>query len=133
MNTVNIIGTLGRDADARAVGDYTVFDFSVAVNGAGDKKQEGSDFYESGWFKVKYWTKNPERFAESLAKGSSVAVSGKLKEAKWEKDGATVTMVYIKADTLASVVRNKGGAGGSTAAPAAGTSAGSSEFDPFAD
>ena len=131
MNVINITGNLGRDADKKEFGENTLFEFSVAVNGASDKKQEDNDkFYASAWFRVKFWTKNPERFEDAFNKGNSVMVSGSLKESKWtDAEGVEKTSYYINANE-AHVLQKLGGGGGSSAPKAATASA--PEIDPFA-
>ena len=130
MNNITLIGTLGKDAEKKEFGENTVFEFNMAVNGAGDKKGEDG-FYESAWIRVKYWTKNPGRTPE-LAKGTRVVINGKLRESKWETDGVQKSMLYAEAREVNVVQKNSPA---EAAAPATGKTVDiapkGDEYDPF--
>lgn len=74
-----IIGNLGREPEMRYTSDGTpVTSFSVAVNKRG-KRQDGSDFEETTWFRVTCWRRLAETANQYLHKGSGVMVIGEIK------------------------------------------------------
>lgn len=108
MNSVNIIGRLGRDPETRYTGGGdAVSNFSIAVdNGFGDKKK-------TSWFKVTAWKKTAESVQKYLRKGSKVAVSGRLEERSWQDKGGekrtSVEIVAERVDFLDPVNSNDAG------------------------
>lgn len=132
MNNITLIGTLGKDAEKKEFGENTVFEFNMAVNGAGDKKDENG-FYESAWIRVKYWTKNPGRTPD-LAKGTQVVINGKLRESKWETDGVQKSMLYAEARDIRVVQKNAPASEGSSNSgkTEVDITPKGDEFDPFA-
>lgn len=139
MNTITVTGNLGKDAELKTFGENSVFEFSVAVNGASDKKDENNDkFYASAWFRVKFWTKNPERFESALVKGTSLLVVGQLKESKWTNDeGVEKVSYFINANEVVPTQKLTGGGESAAAAPAMAAKSSSKKekdlTDPFAD
>lgn len=129
MNNITLIGTLGKDAEKKEFGENTVFEFSMAVNGAGDKKGEDG-FYESAWIRVKYWTKNPGRTPE-LVKGTRVVVNGKLRESKWETEGVPKSMFYAEAREIHAVQKTSSSEATGSTTKAVDISPKSDEYDPF--
>jgi single-strand DNA-binding protein len=83
MNQVILIGRLTRDPELRftAGSGKAIATFSIAVDrGYGTERQ--ADF-----FRVVVWDKQGESCANYLAKGSLVAVQGRLQNNNYEKDG----------------------------------------------
>jgi single-strand DNA-binding protein len=84
LNRVQLIGYLGRDAEARFTPNgkkYAVF--TMAVNrswkSASGEKQEHTD-----WFMVNAWGKLGDFAAEYIKKGRLVLVEGRLQTDRWE-------------------------------------------------
>lgn len=69
FNNATFTGNLGKDAERRQVGDQTVCNFSIAVNGRNDSVM---------WVECALWGKRAEAggVTEYLTKGKSVLVSG---------------------------------------------------------
>jgi single-strand DNA-binding protein len=89
LNRVQLIGHLGRDAEARFTANgkkYAVF--TLAVNrswkAASGEKQEHTD-----WFMVNAWGKLGDFAAEYIKKGRLVLVEGRLQTDRWEEKGET--------------------------------------------
>ena len=79
LNSVNLIGNLGRDVDIRYTqSGKAVGQFSIAVEGGKDKTE---------WVNIEAWEKTAENCQKYIKKGSKVYVSGRLKTDSWEKDG----------------------------------------------
>lgn len=82
MNTVTIVGRVGRDASE----NFTAFEsgktkasFSVAVNRWDPKtKAEVTD-----WFNVDAWEKLAEFAAQYIKKGTMIIVDGRIANRKW--------------------------------------------------
>ena len=97
-NTV-LVGRLVRDAEMKYTdGGTAVCKFAIAVN---DTKKDGEKWVEEAdFFDVTLWGKSGESLNQYLVKGKQVAVVGRLKQDRWEKDGKTQSKVYIKAENV---------------------------------
>jgi single-strand DNA-binding protein len=84
LNKVQLIGNVGRDPEARTFnsGNRCVT-FSMATSYTLYK----SDKKETEWHNIVAWSKLGEICEKFLKKGSKVYVEGRLRTAKWEKDG----------------------------------------------
>lgn len=74
MNSVTIIGRLGKDPETRAVGNTQVTKFSVAT---GYKKSDGTQ--HTDWHQVEAWAKTSEIAQKYLHKGDQVAIQGEIR------------------------------------------------------
>lgn len=93
MNSVQIIGTIGRKPELKIVGNNTsLCDFSVAIK---DERRE----YTS-WINVVAFGAVAQR-AETLDKGNRVFIAGRLQEDRWEKDGKKHSRMKVIADLVA--------------------------------
>lgn len=96
MNVVSIIGRLGRDPESRKTGSgKSVANFTIAVDdGFGERKK-------TSWIPVVAWEKTAELAEQYLAKGSQVAVEGRLQQRSWQdKDGNNRSVLEIVANRL---------------------------------
>jgi single-strand DNA-binding protein len=96
VNSCAIIGRLGRDPETRYTsGGKAVTNFTVAVDdGFGENKT-------TSWIPVVAWEKTAELAQQYLAKGSQVAVEGRLKQRSWtDKEGGKRTVLEIVANRL---------------------------------
>lgn len=73
--------------------------FSLAVN-EGRKGSDGQWNDVANYFDVTVWGKTAENLKAHLAKGKQIAVSGHLKQDRWQKDGQNFSKVYIVVDAL---------------------------------
>ena len=80
MNSVVLVGRVGRDAEVRYFESGKVkANFSVAVNRWDAKtKSEVAD-----WFNVDVWDKQAEFAGEYVKKGRQVAIDGRIAQNKW--------------------------------------------------
>ena len=110
MNSVNLIGRLGRDPELKYTPQGTaVCTFSVAVDAGRDKPAD--------WFDIVVWEKQAETAAQHLAKGRQVGISGRLQTRSYEgRDGQKRKVVEIVA-TRVDFVGPKPQDGGAPAAP----------------
>lgn len=97
LNSVTLTGRLVRDAEIRYTNSGTaITTFSIASNSSvkkGDKWEEEGQFFD-----IKLLGKSGEAIHKYLSKGSPVAISGKLVQDRWEKDGKWNSKVYVLAD-----------------------------------
>ncbi len=101
MNTVTIVGRVGRDASE----DFKSFDsgktkarFSVAVNRWDSKtKAEVTD-----WYNVEVWDKQAEFAAEYVKKGRLVAIDGAIANSRWVDKASNNEResFFIRANTI---------------------------------
>lgn len=96
MNSLNIIGTLGRDPQINAAG--TVASFSIAVKRKYKNKQTNE--YETDWFNCKAFNKTAELIRDNFSKGSQIAFEGHLQNNNHEKDGKMVYRDEIIVDGI---------------------------------
>ncbi len=139
INLVTLVGRLTRDAELKYTNSgYAVCKFSLAVN---RKKRSGEQWIEEvNYFDVVLWGKRGEAIQQYLGKGKQIAVSGELRQNRWEQDGQKRSKVEIIASEiqfLGSSGSNSGGVSGNysgnsggnkSSAPSGGNSFG--EFKP---
>jgi single-strand DNA-binding protein len=89
MRSACLTGRLGRDPKVRAVGEYSVLDFSIANDDESKKNQAGEYEKQTSWFDITFWTKNPQHWINQLYKGALVAVECDVKQDRWEHEGQT--------------------------------------------
>lgn len=98
LNRISVIGRTTREIGERDYG-YTTngkarLNLSVAVNdGYGENKTVS-------YFDVVYWGKPAESIKAYITKGKQLAIDGRLKQDRWEKDGNKYSRVYIIADNI---------------------------------
>ena len=112
INIVTIVGRLTRDSELKYTNSGTaVCKFSLAVN---RKKRSGDQWTdEVSYFDVVLWGKQGEALQQYLGKGKQIAVSGELRQNRWEQDGQSRSKVEIIANNLQLLGGNTGGGGGS--------------------
>ena len=99
MNDTNIVvlsGRLSKDAENNVYGTNTKHTFSLAVNKSRKVGEEWKD--EVCFFDVECWNKGGR--AQYLTKGRKVLVEGELCTSRYEKDGRTVSRLFIKAENI---------------------------------
>ena len=113
MNNITVAGTLGRDAEVRAMpnGD-PVASFSVADSQGKDKP--------TIWWNCQLFGKRAESLAPYLIKGGAVTVSGNVTEREWiDKDGQKRKTMDIRVVDLALQGGKREGAPAPKASPKA--------------
>lgn len=105
LNCINVVGRLVRGmADDPSKFSYlqsgvAKASISIACNSS-RKNSQGEWEEEASYFDVEIFGKVAENLKPYLNKGQQVAISGKLKQSRWEKDGIKHSKVYILADTV---------------------------------
>lgn len=104
INNVFLIGRITKDvgSDERSfsyIGNGTAkATVNIAVNRGVKKGDKWED--EASFFDVVIWGKTAENLKPRLTKGTQIAVSGYLKQDRWEKDGQKQSRVQIIADMV---------------------------------
>jgi single-strand DNA-binding protein len=84
LNRVQLIGYLGRDAEARYTAKGTKYaTFTVAVNRTW-KSAEGEKHEATDWFLINAWGRLADIAVQYLKKGRLVFVEGRLQTDRWE-------------------------------------------------
>ncbi len=98
LNSVRIIGHLGKDPELREGNGQSVCKFSVAV---GERKKDGDQWVDATeWFSVVCFGKTADNASQYLAKGRQVFVDGRLSTRQYEKDGQTRYFTEVVANTV---------------------------------
>jgi len=99
INHVVLVGRLTRDSELRYTQNGTpIVKFSMAVN---RRKKTGEEWVEEvSFFDVVFWGKMGESINQYLVKGKQVAVTGELRQNRWEQDGQPRSKVEIIANNL---------------------------------
>jgi single-strand DNA-binding protein len=99
VNIVSLVGNLTKDAELKYTqGGYAVANFTLAENyniKRGEKWEQESNFFVCTLF-----GKRAEGLNQYLTKGQKVAVIGKLRQERWEKDGKQQSRVIILIEEL---------------------------------
>jgi len=99
MNKWIGIGRLTRDATLTYTsGGMAISKFSIAVNARVKQGESWAD--EASFFDVTVFGKAAESINQYLVKGKQVAIEGRLKQDRWEKDGQNHSRVVINADNV---------------------------------
>lgn len=118
INRVIISGNLTRDPELRSTQSGTdVLIFGVAVN---DRRKNGrTGEWEDcpNFVDCTMFGNRARSVSQYLAKGSKVAIEGKLRWSQWERDGQNHSKLSVIVDELEFMSRQDGGSAPS-AAPA---------------
>lgn len=109
INRVCISGNLGSDPELRrTAGGLPVLGFTVAVNDRrkDPKTGEWSDY--PNWVDCTLFGTRAEAVAQYLAKGSKVAIEGKLRWSQWERDGQKRSKLEVVVDEIEFMSRAEG-------------------------
>ena len=99
-NVVAVVGRLTRDAEMKYTSaGMAIASCAVAVN-TSRKDAQGNWTDEANFFDVTIFGKTAETLKPYLIKGKQIAVTGHLKQDRWEKDGQKFSKVSIVADTV---------------------------------
>lgn len=99
LNSVSLIGTLVKDAELKTVGNgFNILTMGVA-NNYSQKKNETYE-QEVSFFDCRLLGKVAQALAPYMKKGSKVAINGKLRQERWEKDGKKNSKVYILVEDI---------------------------------
>ena len=116
LNNVFLIGRLTRDMEIKySNGGMAIGRFSLAVNRSkktGDKWEDEANFFDCTLF-----GKTAETMNQYLTKGKQVAVSGELRQSRWEQDGQSRSRVEIAVNSIQLLGGKNEGQGAPAVAP----------------
>lgn len=105
LNSVTLVGRLTRDSELKYTNTGTpICKFSIASSSYAG---QGKDNYTS-YFDITLWGKQGEAIQQYLEKGKQVAISGELKQDRWEQEGQKRSKVYIVARNVQLLSSNQG-------------------------
>lgn len=109
INHVTISGNLTRDAELRSTGSgMSVLQFGVAVNERVKNNQTGEYEDRPNFVDCAMFGKRADAIAQYLAKGTKVAIEGKLRYSKWQdKDGGNRSKLEVIVDELEFMSSNQ--------------------------
>lgn len=100
LNSVTLGGNLTRDPELRYTqGGTAVLSMSVAVN---ESRKDGNGEWTDypNYIDMTLFGKRAESVSDYLSKGTYVAVTGRLHQSRWEKDGQKRSKVEVVVDNL---------------------------------
>jgi len=104
-NKVILLGTMGRDAETRAVAQSTVSSFSVATERSW-KDKAGNWIKETDWHNIVVW--NPSEYLkERLKKGAKVFIEGEMRTDCFEKDNVKQYRTKVVASKIIPLGANE--------------------------
>ncbi len=99
INSVTLVGRLTRDAELKYTNSgLAICKFSLAVN----RRKKSGDAWtdEVSYFDVVLWGKQGEAIQQYMSKGKQIAVSGELRQNRWEQDGQNRSKVEVVASNV---------------------------------
>lgn len=100
LNSVTLGGNLTRDPELRYTqGGTAVLGMSVAVN---ESRKDGNGEWTDypSYIDMTMFGKRAEGVGDYLSKGTYVAVTGRLRQNRWEKDGQKRSKVEVVVDNI---------------------------------
>jgi single-strand DNA-binding protein len=117
FNRVILAGNLTRDPETRFIPSGTaVTEFAIAVNSRYKSKATNEVKEDVSFFDIVVFGKIGENCAEYLSKGRPVLVEGRLRQRRWEQDGAKRSRIEIVADNVQFLGGSRGQAAEGAAA-----------------
>ncbi len=111
INSVTIVGRLTRDAELKYTNSgFAISNLGLAVNRS---RKDGDQWVEeANFFDVTLLGRRAESLNQYLLKGKQIAVTGELRQERWEQDGQKRSRVTIQANNIQLIGSNGGGQGG---------------------
>jgi single-strand DNA-binding protein len=112
VNTVILVGNLGRDAELRYTpGGAAVATLNLATTETWNDK-EGQRQEKTEWHRVILWGKQAETLNQYLQKGKQIYVEGRLQTRQWDdKDGNKRYTTEVRGDRVVLLSSGSGGGG----------------------
>jgi len=116
LNQVNLIGSAGKDAETKLVGENSqVATFSLATNRS-YKDKNGEKKTQTEWHNIEIWGETAKFAGNYVKKGSLLLIQGSIRYDKYEgKDGQPKERAKIVADRIQLLPKG----GNNTSTPAA--------------
>lgn len=104
VNTVSLTGNIVKDPELKEFASGGVINFTIACNESRKVEDKWEDY--ANFIDVSYFSKGARNFAQYLGKGTSVAVSGRIHQDRWEgQDGKKNSRIKINAETVRAFSR----------------------------
>ena len=101
INRVCVTGNLTRDPEFRATQSGSqVLSFGIAVNDRRKNQQTGEWEDYPNFVDCTMFGTRAEKIANYIAKGSKVAIEGKLRYSSWERDGERRSKLEVIVDEI---------------------------------
>jgi single-strand DNA-binding protein len=102
LNNVTIIGRVTQEIGENDFGYISTGTAKLQLHIANNESRKKGDKWEDepSYFDITVWGKPAENLKAKIRKGLLVAVSGRLKQDRWEKDGQKKSKIYINADSV---------------------------------
>ena len=108
INRVNISGNLTRDPELRATqSGMQVLGFGVAVNDRRKNPSTGQWEDYPNFVDCTMFGTRGEKLQQYLAKGTKVAIEGKLRYSSWERDGQRRSKLEVIVDEIEFMSQNQ--------------------------
>lgn len=99
-NKVQLIGNVGKEPEVKEINGKKLAKFSIATNET-YKNAKGEKVKETQWHNLIAWGKTAEIIEKYLAKGSEVAIEGKLINRNYlDKDGVKRYITEVQINDL---------------------------------
>ena len=98
MNSVNLIGRLGKNPELREYDGFKVCSFSLAVNNGYMKNDEWVDRTE--WIRCEIKNEAAVRFVKKCVSGNLISVQGKLVTNEYTPAGAEKPVVLLNVNVI---------------------------------
>ena len=100
VNTVTLLGRVGKDAEVRMAGQNKVATFSLCTGGK-YKTNDGREIDDTAWHSIIAWRNLAELAEKYIRKGSQLLVIGRLTYRKYTgNDGVERNVTEIIADKI---------------------------------
>ena len=102
LNNVTLIGRVTQEISEKDFGYISTGTAKLSLHIANNESRKKGETWtdEPSYFDITVWGKTAESLKTKIRKGLLVAVSGRLKQDRWEKDGQKKSKVYINADSV---------------------------------
>ena len=101
INKAMLSGNLTRDPEMRETASGTaVLGFCVAVNDRRKNPQTGEWEDYASFIDCTMFGKRAQGVSQHLSKGMHVALEGKLRQSRWEKDGKKHSRISVMVDEI---------------------------------
>lgn len=113
MNKIILIGRITKDMEIRYVGEKNtaMASFSLAV----DRKFKQNGQPDADFLSCQVWGKTAEVLVKYCAKGSKIAVTGRLQNRSYDKDGEKKYITEVVVDEVEFLDSKKSNDGGGQA------------------
>lgn len=102
LNNLTIMGRLTKSPDQRRTGDNNtlVLSFTIANNRGKKNSQTGVWEDETSFIDVNYFTTPSNGIIPYLDKGTNIAITGYIKQQKWESNGEKRSRLIVVAQNI---------------------------------